>query len=229
MKKLTVLILAIALVCPLAFGQTQVLSRNAVGYVKVTVASNGYNLVRIDFEGLGDDTTVSNVIGEQLPNGSFVHIWDRSLKTYVSVQKPLRGGAWGANVLNRGDAFWLRVPGLVATSNEYTVFLMGEVPDTFGGGGTSSIPNLTGIDAIGYAYPAEIRWVDTELASNAPNGAFLHVWNGSNYLSYQKPLRGGWPSAASNVVLHPGQAFWYRPGSSVTQTWTETKPYTWPP
>ena len=51
MKKIALVVL-LALVCSIAYGQTQVLSRNAVGYVKILGEKGKLTLGRSDFEAM---------------------------------------------------------------------------------------------------------------------------------------------------------------------------------
>ena len=80
MKKTIIALAVIALVAPLAFGQ-EVLSRNAVGYVKVTAPKGKFTLVSMDFVDMGGGKTASDILGDQLPAGSTVS---------MSAQSPLR-------------------------------------------------------------------------------------------------------------------------------------------
>ncbi|RKX32994.1 MAG: hypothetical protein DRP22_01375 [Verrucomicrobia bacterium] len=229
MKRLVLAVIvaaaALALFC---YAQTnQVLSRNAVGYVQVSVPSGGYALVSLNFESLdGSDLTIADVVGDQLPVGSYAHIWDRNSKVYQSELRTRGGWSPGTNVITRGVGFWLEVPSSAATASEHIVYVMGEVPDSFNQGATTTISNVQGLDALAYPFPSAVVWTNTALASNALVGDYLHVWNvtSQSYNSYLK-TRGGW-TTPDNFTIEPGQSFWFE--TSGTQDWTEIKPYTWP-
>lgn len=225
MKKVTLALVGLAFAGSCAFAQTnQVLSRNAVGYVKVTVPKDGLAMVRLDFENLqGVDNTVTNLIGDQLPTGASAFIWDKQSASYVSEGKTRGGWLPGTNVIDRGDGFFLAVPSS-AVSNEYQVFLMGEVPDRFTAP-TTTVTGVTGINLLGFPYPVQVAWTNVGLAKNGATGDALFTWdvNTQSYANYGK-TRGGWSDP--NLIIQPGQSFWYQ--SAATQDWSEVKPYTWP-
>jgi hypothetical protein len=242
MKRILGLVCGIALVAPLAFGQTNVLSQNAVGYVKVTIPDGGLALVRHDFEALDPavSNTMKNLIGDQLPNDSVAYIWDVS-SGYVIETKGGRSGDWPANgrEVFRGEAFWLQVPPASGQA-EWDVYLMGEVPGANNGSESSTVTGINNVDAVGYPFPAAVVWGTTSLANDLPNGSEIFFWDidgslganggaGQGYVSYAKGGRSGdWGTEGNNVVIEPGTAFWVLVGDSSTIDWTETKPYTWP-
>jgi len=221
MRRVVLMAVGLSLITSAALAQSnQVLSRNAVGYVKVDALSNKLVLARMDFENLsGSSWTVTNLLGSQLPVGSIVTIWDRVNYRYVGEARTRSGWSPGTNVIRRGDAFFVR--SLAATN----MYFMGEVPDSISAPDTV-FPNVTGLSALGYPYPVSQPWTNIALSTNGAIGDILTIWDAVNqqYIGYAR-TRSGW-GAATNLVLQPGQAFWYR--SAVTQTWTVVKPYTWP-
>ncbi|MCP5489142.1 MAG: hypothetical protein H7A43_10910 [Verrucomicrobia bacterium] len=227
MKKVTLALVGLAFAGSCAFAQTnQVLSRNAVGYVKVEVDKGELALVRMDFENLqGVDNTVTNLIGDQLPSGSSVLLWDKVAQQYTAENKIRSGWSPGTNVITRGTSMFLK-PSATAASNTYTVFLMGEVPDRFTAP-TTTVLGVTGLNPLGFPYPVQVAWTNTGLAKNSVSGDSLLVWdqNIQNYVAYNR-TRSGW-GAGETLVLQPGQGFWFRNVTS-TQDWSEVKPYTWP-
>jgi hypothetical protein len=96
MKKILCLVAILIVAQTVAQAQTQVLSRNAVGYVKITAERGKLVLGRSDFESLDGSggITVSNLFGDQVPANSAVYLWDRASATYKSITKFARGG-WG--------------------------------------------------------------------------------------------------------------------------------------
>lgn len=221
MKKLLIVTLVILSVAAIAFGQ-QVLSRNAVGYQQITLTKGQLALIRHDFERLDTSLAISNVFAS-LPILTRVFLWNDSQTAYVSINRgPLGWGTQGSNELYRGRGLWALVPS-TAVSNEYQVFLMGEVPDRFTAP-TTTVSILPGVKLTGYSYPVDIKWTNTTLARSAPVGSRIHVWGGAGYSSYNRgPL--GWGSG-TNLVLTPGMGFWVQWGSATN--WAEAKPYTWP-
>jgi len=223
MKRLVLAVIvaaaALALFC---YAQTnQVLSRNAVGYVKVTCPRGGLVLVRMDFESLdGSDLHAEDVFGDQLPIGTKIYKWDPTLASYVMDNKTFAG--WGTNIVfERGMGFWISVPDSAA-SNEYEVYMMGEVPDRFTAP-TSTVNISSGLTLVGYAYPTDILWTNTTLAKQAQIGDKLYYWDGTNYVLNNKTF-AGW--ADPNLVITPGMGFWFK--TSNDTNWLESKPYTWP-
>jgi hypothetical protein len=161
--------------------------------------------------------SLSELIGDQLPGGSIVHIWDRTNDVYTTVSKTRFG--WGSGSLDWGSSFWIVNSG--ATTN--TVTLPGEVPADYNAGDAISIP-IEGVDAVAYAYPVDVMWTNTTLAKNSQGGDVLHIWDVDQqaYVTYSK-TRFGWGSA-TDLKLEVGQSFWYVPASG-TADWTEQVPY----
>jgi len=223
MKKLILVAIMTAFVASLAQAQTnQVLSRNAVGYVKLNAEKNKLLLGRTDFIPMNGSYVASNIFGTaQWPNGTVVYTYDPSLPGYKIDNKGFAG--WSTNIVfTRGKGFWFKVPA-TAPSNNYDIFLMGEVPDaTTAPDTTNTVAN--GIAQIGYPYPADVYWTNTTLAKGSPNGAIVYTWDGTNYVLNNKSF-AGW--ANPNLIITPGQGFWYK-NNLATTNWVEVKPYTWP-
>jgi len=230
MKRIALLVVLLALVGSIAYGQTQVLSRNAVGYVKILGEKGKLTLGRSDFEAMDSagGIQVSNMFGNQLPDNTTLYLWNRSAATYKSFSKTTRAG-WGANGTTRvarGEGFWIRVPD-TAASNAYPVYIMGEVPDRLTSP-TTTVVGLGGINMLGFPYPIQDKWTNTAIAKSAPNNSTVYVWDQTNqaYISYSKSARGAWSAGALDLILYPGQGFWL--SNTGTFDWVESKPYTWP-
>lgn len=221
MKKALVALIAIVMVASLSFAQDEVKSVNVVGFNKVTIPANGLALVTPTFESFGEGT-LEDLIGDQLPVGSFAWIWDREAKGYVSATRGLFDG-WTAttNVILRGDAVWLKAaPG----SGEQTVAIMGEVPAAYNGSETTTVHNISTVDAVGYAYPVDVNWADeTTLASDLAVGSSIVLWDvdAQGYVSFVKGLFDGW--GTEPIIIPAGHAFWVRSSSIID--WEETAPY----
>ncbi len=223
MKRTGLAILILIVAASLSYAQTnQVLSRNAVGYTKITCPKGGLVLVRMDFESMdGGDLHAEDVFGDQLPMGTLIYHYDPSLGSYVTDNKSFAG--WSTNIIfERGMGFWIEVPD-TAASNEYQVYMMGEVPDRFTAP-TSTVSVASGINQIGYTYPNDVYWTNTDLAKNAAMGDILYWWDGTNYQVNNLSF-AGW--ADPNLVITPGMGFWFETSLSATN-WIEGKPYTWP-
>ena len=228
MKKIALVVL-LALVCSIAYGQTQVLSRNAVGYVKILGEKGKLTLGRSDFEAMDSagGIQVSNMFGDQLPDNTILYLWNREAAAYKTIAKAPRSGwaAAGTTRVARGQGFWIRVSG-AAASNEYPVYIMGEVPDRLTSP-TTTVTGISGLNMFGFPYPVQGLWTNTDIALKAPVNSILYLWDQSNqaYKTYAKAPRSGW-TTATNLVLYPGQGFWLR--NTGTFDWAESKPYTWP-
>ena len=221
MRRIQTLILALSVMAAGAMAQsTNVNSVNVVGYTTVTVPSNnGLVLVSLNLESVsGQAMCISNLVGDQLPVNSWAHIWDRTKNGYYSTSKTRSGwGSIGTSNIMRGDAFWLQNGSLTAN---YVVVFSGEVPDSTLEA-TTTVSQISQVDAVGYPYPADILWTNTTLAKNSLVGDWLHVWNGAGYVSYSK-TRGGWGVAETNTI-RLGQGFWFQTTNTVA--WTESVPY----
>lgn len=220
MKKTTAILLGSLIASSAALAQSNVLSRNAVGYIKQSAPANQLNMVSLTFESMdGAAYTVTNLIGSQLPVGSSVFIWNRANATYVTENRTRSGWTPGTNVINRGDGLFIRS---AAGTN---VFFMGEVPDSTTAPSTA-LGQVSGLSMYSYPYPVARNWTDIELSQNGAVGDSLIIWDvdTQTYASYNR-TRSGWGSA-TNVVIEPGQAFWYQ--TATTQSWDVVKPYDWP-
>lgn len=223
MKKMMLVMAAGALFAASAV-QSQadtVTSVNVVGYYSVTIPSNGVALVTPVLEDFGAGT-VADLIGDQLPSGSSVYIWDRSLNGYVSAGKTRSGwtGTGAANVLLRGDAIWLVPP---KDNTQRTVTFMGEVPGSYNLAETTTVYSISGADAVGYAYPVDVLWTNTTLAQALPTGASLYTWDtvSQGYLNFGK-TRSGW-GTANALTIKAGQGFWVVTSTPID--WQEVAPY----
>jgi hypothetical protein len=214
-----------------AYSQTtQVVSRNAVGYVKKTMQKGQIHLLNFDFLTVdGSAATASEVFGDQLPTGTRIFIWDPSAQDYSSATEVKGFAGWlpNTNDFSQAYGFWLQVPSGVA-SNEYQVFMMGEVPDRFTRPtGTVAVAGAPGgaLTLIGYPYPVSQPWTNLAIAQNAVNGdrAFFYDTDLMDYVTLVRGFAGWVPN---DFVVEPGSAFWYR--TTTAQVWEEPKPYVWP-
>lgn len=232
MKTKLALILGAALLAGSAFAQTnQVLSKNAVGYVKVDlIASNKLHLIRNDFEPLGAPIAISNALAS-MPNGSQVILWDSQGQAYYPPIGKSQFGGWGAsgsNVLPRGSAFYLRTPATATNVATFPLYIMGEVPDEVTAP-TTPRSVVIGLQLVGHTYPVETFWTNTALAQSLPIGSQIYTWNVGTQ-QYAAPIGksqfGGWGAQGNALIVTPGQGFIVRSTNSFG--YAEVKPYTWP-
>lgn len=223
MKKLALAILGLTVVGSSVFAQTnQVLSRNAVGYVRIDAPAGSLRLVRHDFIDLaGNQAYVTNVIGAQLAQGSALYLWDLSNQVYQIVNRGLRNWSPTTNVLRRGAAMF------VQSSSNSTVYLMGEVPDATTAP-TSKVYGLTGFNLTGVPYPVDTPFTNTPFFQGAAQGDAFYTFDGTNYGIYNRGLRNWSPTSVTNVIIKAGEGFWYQRAGAGGTNWTFPKPYTWP-
>ncbi len=206
-----------------------VTGRNAVGFARIHVRSNTLFLARNDFDSLTTASmAISNVIGDQLPAGAQILLWDKAAQAWrTPITKSVFGwGTAGSNMLSRGDAFFIRLLAS-APSNVYPVCFVGEAPDRVGDTGTV-LSVVSGLTLIGDPYPVSRFWTSTVISAVLPIGAQLLLWNETNQaydVSITKSVFG-WGSAGNAVQLHPGIGFWVRATNSFS--FSESKPYSWP-
>jgi len=230
MKKLTAILLGTLIASSAALAQTnQVLSRNAVGYVKVNLQSNKLYLVTnpfVNLDGAGDPR-LTNVFSA-VPNGTTVSVWNEGDTAYDNYTRSTRGtwlGAAPTATVKRADGIFIRTP---LTNAPVDLFLMGEVPDRFTAP-SSFVSRVPGITMVGLPYPVTIKLTNTVLAQQVPNGSTISIWNPATtaYVNYTKSTRGTWLGDGPNAELLPGQGLVIR-ATNAANSWYETKPYTWP-
>ncbi len=229
MKKITALLLGSLIVSSAAFAQTNaVLSRNAVGYIKIPLQSNRLYLVSNPFVNLqAGPQLVSNVFAA-VPPGTTVSVWNEAGQIYDNYLRNTRGawvGAAATAQLARADGVFIRMP---ATNAPVDLFLMGEVPDRFTAP-SNLVQRVPGISMVGYPYPVTTRLTNTVMANAVPNGSTISIWNpaANAYNNYLKNSRGAWVGDALTVDLQPGVAMVIR-ATNAANSWFESKPYTWP-
>jgi len=203
-----------------------VLSRNAVGYIKINAESNKLYLVSNPFVSMGtNDDVVTNMFAS-LPNSVSVSLWNESSQAYETFTKSARG-AWSANAttrIDRADAVFIRMPANAGAD----MYFMGEVPDSTTAPSTIQ-SRVTGITMLGFPYPVAQPFTNTSMAIDAPNGSSVSVWDADagSYISYTKSARGAWDAAAQAATIAPGQGFVIRSTASGSDITTD-KPYDWP-
>lgn len=207
MKKITIIA---ALALTFSFAQ----ANDIVGYAKVTANSGELSFVSLNFE--ATDSTLDDLIGTQLPNGSVIHVWDKSSGAYITSNKGGRGGYVPNTTLNLGDAFWIQAGG----SGSHEVILSGSVKTD-----AQNVSDIAaGIDASGLYFPVETTFGATDLISELSPGNVIHFWDGDaqTYASYNAPGRGSFSAAAQAHVITPTSAFWVE---SSGFTWEESRPF----
>ena len=235
MKKMMSL-LALAVVGSVAAAsaaETEVLSANAVGYVKKSVQGGQLMPFVMPFDLLNSDVTdgiqfIKMQLADELDVGSEVYFWSGAnwVRTYKDEDEGEVEWIGPANTkkLNYGEMFFVKP----STDGEYT--LAGEVPD----GATTQVQMLGKgtLNAVGYPYPTPIKFAKTELFEKAPIGTQVYFWSGSNWVrSYKDEDEGEveWIGPANTKELEPGEGFFVQfPGDEGLTAWEQSKPYEWP-
>ncbi len=229
MKK-TLTLMAGALIASVVVASAQeVLSANAVGYIKKTLPAGG-KLISLSIP-LNNMTEASNVFGRtslaaEAPVGSVVYFWDPALQVWSPGSKTAKG--WSSGISNRvcasGEAFFLKGPPTNAADVEVTI--TGEVPEdtTL----ARAMPGSGALGTIANPFPVDFKFGDSTLAINSTVGSIVYFWDSTLQVwSPGSKTAKGWSSGISNRVVLAAEGFFLREAGSVT-TWTNAKPYTWP-
>ncbi len=212
----------------------EVLSANAVGYIKRTVpAGGGFQTFAVSLNSM---TESSNVFGRtsiaaEAPRGTTVYFWSLTpTPGWLSSTKGLSG--WNAVYSNRvvapGEGFMLKSATTSTVPIEVTI--TGEVPDV--DPLSVAIVGSSNLNMVANSYPVDVTFGQTLLAINAARGSVASFWdttlNGGKggWLSTTKGL-SGWNAVYSNRVVQAGEGFMLKE-AGVSRVWTNAKPYTWP-
>ena len=224
MKKIllaSALVLAIAVSAAVA---QEVLSQNAVGYIKVPTLAGKFISVAQPLNNMGK---VENKFGEttlaqEAPQGSWVYFWDTTLQGWGGGLKSAKGWAPAQSnkVIAAGEGFFIKSP----VDTEVTI--TGEVPDE--PSLTRVIPGGDAFGSLANPYPVDFKFGESDTAKNATQGSWVYFWD-MDLQGWGGGLKSakGWAPAQSNKVVAAGEGFFLKEAGSVTTITTE-KPYTWP-
>ena len=247
MKKLLTVAAALALGVSVQAQTNQVLSRNAVGYARITAGATNLVLASIPFNSFSN--TVAGIFAGQLNGGAspglsdLILKWDPVNKAYAQFWKTLAGqwrqvpqGVETTNTLRPGEAFFIQ--NRRATNQQ--VFVMGEVPDQFTVPTlTNTVTLLTNLTMSAYSFPVEVSITSLTIKTVAKKGASPGLSDtlltydpvSRQYITFWFPLSGDPRQSPEGVAttnrLAVGQGFFYNRRSFSTN-WSEAKPYTWP-
>jgi hypothetical protein len=224
MKKIllaSALVLAIAVSAAVA---QEVLSQNAVGYIKVPLLAGKFVAVAQPLNNMGkaENKFGETSIAQELPAGSTVFFWDTTLQGWGGGMKSIKGwqAAEANKVIAAGEGFFIKSP----TNGEVTI--TGEVPDepTL----TRVIPGNKAFGAIANPYPVDFKFGESDVAKNASAGSTVFFWDLGlqGWGGGMKSIKG-WQAAEANRVVAAGEGFFLKEAEGVT-TLTTQKPYTWP-
>jgi hypothetical protein len=211
MKKLIVTLVLTITAASFAATNT-VSSANIVGYSQLTIPSNQFMMVSLDFN--NGSNTINNLFGS-FPIGSKVYLWDTTSQAYNTYSKsPAGWGTAGTNQIEVGSGAFLKLPDNVQTN----VVFSGDVPLEE----TNSIYKVNGFAMLSYPYPTDMAFTNTALAKGASIGDKISVWTNNSWETYSRSP-GGW-TTATGLVIRVGQSFFYQSSTNVTVH--EVKPYT---
>lgn len=228
-KKLWILVAGALAASVIAATAQEVLSANAVGYIKKTLPAGG-KLVAMSIP-LNNMNEAENVFGRtsvaaEAPAGSWVYFWDEVLQVWSPGGKSTKGwgGAQSNRVVAAGEAFFLQGP--TASVDPVEITITGEVPAD--AELTRVMAGGNALSAIANPYPVDFKFGESSLAINATAGSWVYFWDEA--LQVWSPggkSTKGWGGAQSNRVVVAAEGFFMQEASSVTD-WDQTKPYTWP-
>jgi hypothetical protein len=224
MKKIllaSALVLAIAVSAAVA---QEVLSHNAVGYIKVATPPGKFVSVAQPLNNMGkaENKFGETSIAQELPQGSTVFFWDTVAQGWSGGGKSMKGWQPGQSnkVIAAGEGFFIK------SSKDGEVTITGEVPDE----PTTDrvIPGNKAFGSVANPYPVDFKFGESDIAKNATQGSWVYFWD-MDIQGWSGGLKGakGWQAAQSNYVVSAGEGFFLKEKETVT-TITTQKPYTWP-
>ncbi len=207
----------------------EVLSANAVGYIKKTLPADAkFIMVSVPLESMTETDTVfgRTSLAQEAPQGSMVYFWNVALQQWDLGNKTSKG--WAAAQSNRvvaaGEGFFLKGSNAAPTAVDVTI--TGEVPDT--DPLVRAIPGSGAYGTLANAYPVDMKFGESDVAKNASQNSIVYFWNEAlQQWDLGNKTSKGWAAAQSNRVVTAGEGFFLREMGTVT-TWTNVKPYTWP-
>lgn len=218
---------ALIAACGFASAADEVLSKNAVGYIKVSVEADTYALIGGSFIPMTTNSvfTVKDVLGDTgFPPNTKVQAWNPvELKYDTSIFYNDEYGWYPEVSIDPAQGFWVKPLG-----QAHDFYFMGEVPAE-----DVSFSALEGYQIVTFPFPVAISVTNTafDTMTNIQDKILVQKEDGSGYftyIKYQAPY--GWVStddgAPADLTFVPGKAVWYKSTSDVN--WVETKPYAWP-
>jgi len=230
MKKTLWIAIAVALAASvIAVSAQEVLSANAVGYIKKTLPAGGDLIALSAPLNSMTDTQIlfgATSIADEAPVGSEVYFWDEVLQVWSPAAKSGKGWPAGAanRVLEPGEAFFLK--GDAAAVSDVEVTITGEVPEdaTL----SRAIVGGSSLGTVGNPFPVDFTFGTSAVASNAAVGSEVYFWDVALQVWSPAAKSGkGWPAGAANRVILAAEGFFLK-DLGVGSSWDENKPYTWP-
>ncbi len=199
MKKLSMVFAVTLVLAGVSYAASNTVG-SVLGYTKITIPSNQYVLVALDFN--TESNTINGLFGN-LPTGSMVYIWDATAQRYNVASKSRSGWAlFGTNRIEKGTGAFLTLPKNFQTTN---VIFSGTVPVAE----TTTVYKANGYALVSYPYPVATAFTNTTLAKTAASGDLISIWKNNAWTTYSKS-RSGWSSGTESLKLNPGQAFFFK-------------------
>ena len=228
MKKIllaSALVLAIAVSAAVA---QEVLSQNAVGYIKVPTIAGKFISVAQPLNNMGkaENKFGETSIAQELPQGSTVFFWSPEGQGWSGGGKSMKGWqpAESNRVIAAGEGFFIKAPANAPADGEVTI--TGEVPDE--PSLDRVIPGNKAFGSLANPYPVDFKFGESDVAKNASQGSTVFFWDlaAQGWGGGMKSGKG-WAGAESNRIVAAGEGFFLKEAEGVT-TITTVKPYTWP-
>ena len=216
----------------IAASAQEVLSANAVGYIKKTLPA-GAKLIALSapLDSMTEATIVfgRTSIAQEAPVGSVVYFWDPVLQVWSGGPKSGSPKFWAPAQSNRviasGEAFFMKGP---AGDIAREITITGEVPAD--AALSRALPGGSQLGTVGNPFPVDFQFGKSTVASNAPTGSVVYFWDEALQVWSGGPKSAApkyWAPAQSNRVVLAAEGFFLKqPGSAAV--WTNAKPYTWP-
>ena len=242
MKILFALLLAVGFGVSATHATSEVLSVNAVGYIKADLTAGKLAMLQNTFLTMdGGDATPSKLFGDDLPVGTRVFVWDAQaeqpgyrIARYQESFGPPPNFTASTNwsevgvLLNPGDGLWVDIPD-DGVDSSFQIYFMGEVPAS----PNIELPIVEGLNLIGPAYPVDVVFSETSLGQAPSLDDAVFVWNneeGGYTISRYQESFGPPPTftASTNwtrpeLVIPANQGFWYQ--SNASRTWIIDRPW----
>lgn len=239
MKKTLWIAMVGALVASVVAASAQeVLSANAVGYIKKTMPAQGqFVLMGIPLDSMTDTNIVfgRTSVAQEAAAGSYVYFWNSGSQTWSGGSKISATKGWTAAVSNQvvlaGQSFFLKSPTNAVDPADVTI--TGEVPPTIAQPVISvPVAGLGGYNTLVNPYPVDFKFGESQVAKDAAQGSVVYFWNpGSQTWSGGSKISAtkGWTAAVSNQIVAAGDGFFLKSSNATSFVWTEpVAPYTWP-
>ena len=233
-KTLWIAMVGALAVSVVAASAQEVLSANAVGYIKKTLpAQGGLVMMSIPLDSMTDTNIVfgRTSVAQEAPQNSTVYFWTEASQTWNLGGKGIKG--WAAGQSNRvvaaGEAFFLKGP--TNAIDPIDVTITGEVPPTIAQPMLSRAVIAQGqLGTLANPYPVDFKFGESQVAKDAAQGSVVYFWTEASQ-TWNLGGKGikGWAAGQSNRVVAAGEGFFLKASNATSFAWTEpVAPYTWP-